>query len=430
MSPTPAELIDEELTAYLDGELSATEAASLEQRLVDEPTLRQRLATLRKAFEMLDDLPDTPFNNSFTQSTMEMVIADVRQSIAPPASNSPITPSAIPSIRRRNWFAWPWILLTVGSMLVLGSLLGTLLAILQMRVELSQLGLFANMPGLHDAAEISVVTELAKEKEVIEYLQDRYSDRSIPLVPASLWQRRNWFRSLNPTQIAKLDSAKESLLKLPPDIQSRLDVIQNQLDARKEADVLNQTTRMIGTVLDSMPTSKRQDLEGMTTEQRTQFLRTQLCLRAAMLHAADLSASDATAIEEWSKSQLLPVLVASMPFLRRENDVRTMLMALYSQRPVEDGFRLENQDELVAELGKTLSPFAKRLLDGIDRNDQLIVISTWLVPDGLNNNARFLDAYERLRRDAREDIDLGDPNQSKRLLRERARRVGSGNRNR
>jgi hypothetical protein len=117
-----------------------------------------------------------------------------------------------------------------------------------------------------------------------------------------------------------------------------------------------------------------------------------------------------------------------MPFLRREVDVRTMLMSLYSLRPIEEGFRLENQDELLASLAATMSPFARKLLEGIDRNDQLMVVSTWIVPDGINNNQRLIDTYDRLRRESREEIDLMDPTQSKRTLRDRTRRPGNTNR--
>lgn len=424
--------MDEALTAYLDGELPAAEASLLEQRLVDEPAMRKRLATLRQAYDMLDELPETPQSNSFTQTTMELVLADVKKSMQTSGSNRTENGSRAPSepARRPSWFQWPRLLATVGAMLMLGTALGTAAAFLQMRIELSLLGLVSNLPGLQDVAEISVVQELAKDKPVIDYLRERYADRSIPLVPDSLWQRKIWFRSLNATQIAKLDTAKEMMLKLPMETRFRLEAIQTQIDESPDAADLNHTIRMVGTVLDSMPNTKRQDLDGMTGEQRVRFLREQLYLRAAMLYSADITPEDTTAIEDWSKNHLLPVLITSMPFLRRETDVRTMLMALYSQRPVEDGFRLNEQDELVAELIKVLPPFAKKLLEGIHRNDQLNVISTWLVPDGINNNARLLEAYDRLRREVREEIDLADPAASKRMILDRSRRVGPANRNR
>jgi hypothetical protein len=421
MNPNESELIDEELTAYLDGELSASNAADLERRLVDDLPLRNRLASLRKAYDLLDDLPETPHNRNFTQSTIEMVVADLKQSAANPIAPSVLTPTKI------NWFEWPRILAPILSMLAVGTTIGTLAAFSQIRSELSQLSLISNIPGLQDTSEIGVATDIAKEKELIEYLSDRYIDRAIPHLPTSVWQRRNWVRSLNQTQIAKLESAKELLLKLPVDNRVRLEAVQSQIDARPDADTINQAIRVTGTVLDSLPSTKRQDLDGQTAEQRARFLKEQLYLKAAMFYAADLNASDATALEEWGKNQLLPVLIANMPFLRRETDVRTALMSLYSNRPVEDGFRLDNQDELVTELTNSLSPFPKRLLEGIDRTDQLIVVSAWMVPEGINNE-RLLESYDRLRRDSREEIDLVDPKEAKRLLKERSRRIGSGTR--
>ena len=71
--------LDEQLTAYLDGELSATECAQLETRLVEEEPLRRRLAELRQAYEFLDELPDTPHKQSFTQSTIAMVVEEVKR---------------------------------------------------------------------------------------------------------------------------------------------------------------------------------------------------------------------------------------------------------------------------------------------------------------------------------------------------------------
>ena len=61
--------LDEQLTAYLDGELSSDESKDLEQRLIDDETLRMRLAELRKSYELLDELPETPYDQRFTQST-------------------------------------------------------------------------------------------------------------------------------------------------------------------------------------------------------------------------------------------------------------------------------------------------------------------------------------------------------------------------
>ncbi len=52
-----------------------------------------------------------------------------------------------------------------------------------------------------------------------------------------------------------------------------------------------------------------------------------------------------------------------------------------------------------------------------------------MVPEGMNSNTRLVESYERLRREVRDEIDLADPNDFRRLLRERSRRNGNANRN-
>lgn len=89
---------------------------------------------------------------------------------------------------------------------------------------------------------------------------------------------------------------------------------------------------------------------------------------------------------------------------------------------------MDNQDSLIADLANRLSEFPKKLLESVDVTDQLFVISSWMIPEGVNNNARTLDAYERLRREVRDEIDLADPKDFRRLLRERSRRNGNQNR--
>lgn len=425
MSNKASDILDEELTSYLDGELTPSQSASLEIRLVDDALLRRRLSELRQTYDMLDELPETPHNQSFTQSTIAMVVADLKK-----ASPVSIRTSEVSAPAPRSNPGWTRTMLTIVGMLVLGCLLGAMAVALQTKFELSNLDFLANLSGLQDTRDLEVVQDIAKDEEIINFLWERYSDRTVPLVPESLWNRRSWVLSLNSIQVAKLESNRELFSKLPIESRGRLEAIQTQIDSRPEADALNRAIRVIGDVFDSLPNNKRQDVQELDAEQRTLFLREQLCFRAATLFASELSPADSAALDLWSKNELLPILVANMPFLRREVDVRTLLMSLYSFRPIEDGYRLENQSELVANLANALSPFPKRLLEGIDRNDQLIVIATWLVPDGINNIQRMIDTYEKLGRQSRDELDLADPDQSKRLLRDRSRRPSGNNRNR
>ena len=65
--------IDEELVAYLDGELDASGAARIERRLADDAGYRARLAQLQRAWDMLDTLQRSEANDDFARSTVEMI---------------------------------------------------------------------------------------------------------------------------------------------------------------------------------------------------------------------------------------------------------------------------------------------------------------------------------------------------------------------
>ncbi len=86
------DLIDEELVAYLDGELSPEQSQQVETRLGVDPDYRQRLRQLEHTWELLDELPPTDPTASFTRSTMEMAV-----SCATKDHNQ----------RRRNFFTFP-----------------------------------------------------------------------------------------------------------------------------------------------------------------------------------------------------------------------------------------------------------------------------------------------------------------------------------
>jgi anti-sigma factor RsiW len=73
------EQLDEELVAYLDGELSAEQNQVVEQRLSSDPDYRERLRELEKTWDLLDELPAGEPTQSFTQSTLELVLSEDTQ---------------------------------------------------------------------------------------------------------------------------------------------------------------------------------------------------------------------------------------------------------------------------------------------------------------------------------------------------------------
>lgn len=66
------QLTDQELVAYLDGEISEAERATIEQRIANEPDLSQRLDDLRATWQLLDHLSPAEPTDDFTKTTVTM----------------------------------------------------------------------------------------------------------------------------------------------------------------------------------------------------------------------------------------------------------------------------------------------------------------------------------------------------------------------
>lgn len=70
---------DDELVAYLDGELEPERMALVEERLSNDPAYRARLQELERVWSALDDLPTGEPTAVFVKSTLELVVNDIRK---------------------------------------------------------------------------------------------------------------------------------------------------------------------------------------------------------------------------------------------------------------------------------------------------------------------------------------------------------------
>jgi anti-sigma-K factor RskA len=85
----------EEITAYLDGELSSADRRRVEDRLAKDAIYRAEMQRLERAWRMLDCLPSVAVADSFTRSTLAMV--------AVAASKEQEQAAATLPRRRRAW---------------------------------------------------------------------------------------------------------------------------------------------------------------------------------------------------------------------------------------------------------------------------------------------------------------------------------------
>lgn len=96
LTTTAAESIDEEIVAYLDGELDADAEARVVRRLSDDAAYRARLGQLQQAWDLLDNLRASEADEDFVHSTVAMVAVQ---------AEADARTMRLKAIRRRN-FTW------------------------------------------------------------------------------------------------------------------------------------------------------------------------------------------------------------------------------------------------------------------------------------------------------------------------------------
>ena len=90
--------LDEDLVAYLDGELEDPASRRLEERLANDESARERLRALATSWNLLDHLPRAALDEAFTRTTVELLVAEARKEIA-------AEHAALPLRKRRRWIA-------------------------------------------------------------------------------------------------------------------------------------------------------------------------------------------------------------------------------------------------------------------------------------------------------------------------------------
>ncbi|HUP80805.1 MAG TPA: hypothetical protein VM260_19800 [Pirellula sp.] len=402
--------VDEQLTAYLDGELPPIEATAIERSIVDDERLRLRLAELRQAYDLLDEIPETPHNQKFTKSTMELVIKDL-------STTAPFTASSDVGVKSkyRDWWAWPRVMVLIAVFAVAGSLAAIVVSFVNTRRELRDLGLFAGIRGLEDVNEVNIAIKLSQETVALAVLKDGLGDRLVPPPPDSLWQRKTWVQSLTPIQVSRLENGRERIGRLDPATVKRLAAMESEIESLPEHKMIQETVHLLGLVMDGIGNSRRLDMAAMKPEQRYAFLKEELYFKAANLYATRMTTSDREALTEWDQNFFHPALFQE---LQRPWDTG-LLLGLLSVLRGRDDLELDGQEELIGELATGLSPTAKKMIESLSKKNQIYVLSRWLFPISPTN--ALLDSYDKLDDDERDKQDLADPQEVKRMLQRRIR---------
>jgi hypothetical protein len=104
------ESIDEEIVAYLDGELDPEAEARIVRRLAEDAAYRARLSQLQQAWDLLDNLRISDADEEFVQSTIAMVAVQAEEAAKT---------MRLRAVRRRN-FAWTAVVGVAAASLIGG----------------------------------------------------------------------------------------------------------------------------------------------------------------------------------------------------------------------------------------------------------------------------------------------------------------------
>src|SRR5262245_10394151 len=96
--PTPDDPPDDDLVAYLDGELDEQSAQRVEARIGTDPAARAEAEALRRTWDLLDYLPRPEPSPTFTTRTLDRLAVRPSGSLAP----------AAPPVRRRWGVRLAW----------------------------------------------------------------------------------------------------------------------------------------------------------------------------------------------------------------------------------------------------------------------------------------------------------------------------------
>jgi len=259
----PLDADAEQLTAYLDGELSGEELASVEQRLLDDEPFRDLMQRLQSSWDMLDSLPRTGTHDAFVRTTMEMVTR------AADADN--VT-------ERRPWLP-TWLGVLLGLAVIPAAVGWTSYSMTQRQNRAPREELIDNLPLIEnydrytrvdldiefleklDAADLftsEVISLFPPEKNLAE----SKLDDDVSLLPSQevLDQRAERLKSMPPRQLESIKRNKAEFDLLSDSQRQGLTEFHRRLIEHPKRDNINQTLVAYYDWLKSLGQSERTEL--------------------------------------------------------------------------------------------------------------------------------------------------------------------------
>lgn len=265
---------NEELVAYLDGELPPDDCRRVEDRLAADDDYRQELRDLDQAWEALSSLPTTSVDDGFARTTIELACVAAAEDL------SHRTARATAETRRRS--RW-WIAAGVVSA-VMGFVMMRALAVHRNNAVLADLPVIGQANVLTQVADADFLRQLSSAVSVNELVKDEPAfKRDLAAFASanaeSLGERREWVNSLSAEQKANLAERARAFeeLRHTPEEKKRLRTLTNDIRGADDAEALQSTLVAYGQWLSRHTPGQqeqlRDELSGLATNKQVDVIQ-------------------------------------------------------------------------------------------------------------------------------------------------------------
>ncbi len=232
--PDPA--LEEELVAYLDGELDPRASEEIERRVQQDEVARLQLQQFDRVWNALDDLPRPMANETFTRTTIEMITGDARQEL--------VQATAMLPVRRRTWR------LQVAAVSAAGVVLG--FTLLWLILPNPNRTLYANLPVIEQVdvygafRDVDFLRQLDQThpwlREGERGAQAKQEAAMIAqLTDASYRERKEYVAQLDPSEQSSLANKTRRYLELSSEGRQKLADRYEEIRTASDGQQLQQT---------------------------------------------------------------------------------------------------------------------------------------------------------------------------------------------
>ncbi len=303
---------DEELVAYLDGELDADAVRRIEALLASDAEVRRRLQSLERTWDLLDELDQAPTGEPFTRSTLEMVAVAARDDLERSRTDAP---------RWRRWFTFGVVL---AAAVAAGFFAVVALVPDPNRELLEDLPVLENLDEYRQTQSIEFLRKLRKgglfESVGVEGAAPAAVANAVEKSD-SMAARRRRVENLNLDARRELQHNAERFAGLPRDERQRLRNLHEDLQGDPDADRLRRIMRGYCEWLSALDSYSQMELAEMTPDNRVASVKKRLEIEKKREGVRRPGGKDMTAVREWMTAFVArheAALLATLPEEQRK----------------------------------------------------------------------------------------------------------------